>query len=105
MGVAVEVAAGEIEAPGTFEVDLDDGIEDEEGGIAFIALYVQVVQVFNLAEVSVLVAFPREETEVFGVQDETGGRELQVSLGLETETATHVIVAFDDVEIVAFGAT
>ena len=99
------VGAGEIDGPLLGEMHLDDGIDDQQGGIRVVTLDVQVVQVGRAVHVGlqvlVLIALPGVKTEVLGIEDEaTEASEVKLCLRLDAETATHVIVALDDVEVV-----
>ena len=75
-----------------------------------VALHIQVVQIFGAVgvglQVFVLIPLPRVDTEVLGIEYETAElTEVELSLRLDAESAAHVVVALNDVEIVTLGTT
>ncbi len=110
VGTTTIVSAREGERPLTGEVHLNDGIDDQQCRVAIVTLHVQVVQVGSTIDVwlqiLVLIAPPGSETEVLGIEDEASVlTEIQLRLRLDAESAAHVVVALNDVEVVTLGAT
>ena len=103
------IGSGERDGPLPREVHLQNGIDDQQHGVAAVALDVQVVQVLDICKVVLdillLVAFPGVEAEVLGIEHEAAElAEVELGLRLDAESTTHVVVALDDVEIVALGS-
>ena len=89
---------------------LHDGVHHQQGRITTVALHVQVVQVFGAVgiglQVLVFISLPCVESEVLGIKDKTSKlTKVELRLRLNAEAAAHVIVTFNDVEIVTLGAT
>ena len=89
-------------------MELKDGVDDQQRSVTIVTLHIQVVQILFSTDVgiqvSVLVALPGVEAEILGIEDETSETsEFNLSLRLDAETATHVVVALDDVEVVTLG--
>ena len=104
------VRTREGERPLLVEMYLKDGIENQQCRITIVTLYVQVVQVGSavdvLLEVFVLIALPGPESEVLGIEHEaTELAEVEFRVCLDAETAAHIVVALNDVEMVTLGAT
>ena len=79
-------------------MELHDGVDDQQGCITIVTLYVQVVQVGSSIDVWLqvlfLVALPGVDSEILGIEDETSeASEVELCLRLDAESATHVVVA------------
>ena len=88
---------------------LHDGVDHQQGSITLVALHIQVVQILYIGKAVVnillLVALPSIESEILGIECETAETtEVELGLRLDAEAASHVIVAFNHVEIVTLGA-
>ena len=82
VGGTDEVAAGSIDAHRAFDIKFPYRIDDQQTGIAFVALGVEEQRVC-VGKVLVLVALPCEDAVVVGLEDKTSEvSELQMGLGL-----------------------
>lgn len=101
MGVTREEGYGRLDAPTRFHVDFHYRIDNQQTGIALIALSVQVKRVDG-GEVFLFVTFPRVQMEILGVQDESAKIDkLYMGFRLDAISTTHIVVAVDDVVVVA----
>lgn len=89
---------------------LKDGIDHQQSRITIVTLHVQVMQVGSAIDVwlqvLVLIALPGPESEVLGIEHEaTELAEVESRVCLDAETAAHIVVALNDVEVVTLGTT
>ena len=78
--------------------------------MAPVALNVQIAQVGDIGETVVevlfLISFPRIETEKLGVQNEAcRSAKVELRLRLDAETAAHIVVTLNHIEIVTLRTT
>ena len=90
---------------------LDHGVDHQQRSIAIVTLHVQVVQVGRTVDVwlqvvLVLIALPGPETEIPRVEHQSSElAEVELCPCLDAESAAHVVVALNHVEVVALGTT
>ena len=104
VGVAHEIAATEVERHVTAQVETEIGIEGHEACVAWVALCIGVVEVETcLAHpFGTIVALPSEDMEIVGIDIHVANLcDIHAGLDLGRETATHIIVALLNKEIVA----
>ena len=134
VGVTNEVRTLSDDAPLLRQMNLQHGIDNQESGIALVALGIQIAEVVarhflelvfvvgdraqifcrEFAFVNallqwyqlILVSLEGKDAEILGIQREAcRAAKVEHCLGLDAEAATHIVVALDDVEVVALGTT
>ena len=104
VGAAHECRAGNKQTPVFAEVELENGVDNKQRGVALVALSIKMQRVDG-AKVFLLVALPGENLVELGVQNEAAEvAQLEVGFRLGAETAAHVVVAVYHVVVVALGA-
>lgn len=106
MGQAVVEGSVELEVPAFGDMDFGDRRNDEQLGVALVALGVEELEVeVGTHVILVLIAFPREEAVVLHVKRErTELLERQTGVRLPSEATADIVVAVDEVIVVALAA-